>query len=207
MPCKPSRSSTRDVRVTASGPHNPSSPPWNIMSVSVRGLHSAAPGSLFRSADSVARQPRLTCLRFRLISGLERTRVQHSQTTGTPKRSAGAVDGAPKTVCWSGRGGPRSGSLDRPTGAPIRLVGSTPAGRWIQHLARRLVLVVADTGPPFDPQNVEPLPESVGEEPPKLGGAGLHLVRSYADRLHYAEVDGCNILRLEHDLDPEPVNN
>ena len=73
MPCKPSRSSTRDVRVTASGPHNPSSPPWNIMSVSVRGLHSAAPGSLFRSADSVARQPRLTCLRFRLISGLERT--------------------------------------------------------------------------------------------------------------------------------------
>ena len=43
------------------------------MSVSVRGLHSAAPGSLFRSADSVARQPRLTCLRFRLISGLERT--------------------------------------------------------------------------------------------------------------------------------------
>ena len=73
MPCKPSRSSTRDLRVTASGPHNPSSPPWNIMSVSVRGLHSAAPGSLFRSADSVARQPRLTCLRFRLISGLERT--------------------------------------------------------------------------------------------------------------------------------------
>ena len=76
MPCKPSRSSTRDVRVTASGPHNPSSPPWNIMSVSVRGLHSAAPGSLFRSADSEARQPRLTCLRFRLISGLERTPTQ-----------------------------------------------------------------------------------------------------------------------------------
>ena len=66
-----------------------------------------------------------------------------------------------------------------------------------------VVLVVADTGPPFDPQNVAPLPELVGEEPPKLGGAGLDLVRSYADRLHYREVDGCNILRLEHDLDPE----
>ena len=73
----------------------------------------------------------------------------------------------------------------------------------VRLFARRLVLVVADTGPPFDPQNVAPLPELVGEEPPKLGGAGLHLVRSYADRLHYREVDGCNILRLEHDLDPE----
>ena len=77
----------------------------------------------------------------------------------------------------------------------------------IRLFALRLVLVVADTGPPFDPQNVEPLPEPVGEEPPKLGGTGLHLVRSYADRFHYAEVDGCNILRLEHDLDPEPLNN
>ena len=49
------------------------------MSVSVRGLHSAAPGSLFRSADSVARQPRLTCLRFRLISGLERTLLRNHE--------------------------------------------------------------------------------------------------------------------------------
>ena len=89
MPCKPSRSSTRDVRVTASGPHNPSSPPWNIMSVSVRGLHSAAPGSLFRSADSVARQPRLTCLRFRLISGLERTGVVDGRHSVPPVAEAG----------------------------------------------------------------------------------------------------------------------
>ena len=73
----------------------------------------------------------------------------------------------------------------------------------IRLVAQRLVLVVADTGPPFDPQNVEPLPDLVGDEMPGLGGSGLHLVRSYADRLHYREVDGCNILRLEHDLDPE----
>ena len=71
-------------------------------------------------------------------------------------------------------------------------------------MARGLVLVVADTGPPFDPQSVQRIVDPVGEELPGLGGAGLHLVRSYADRLHYREVDGCNILRLKHDLNPDP---
>ena len=146
MPCKPSRSSTRDVRVTASGPHNPSSPPWNIMSVSVRGLHSAAPGSLFRSADSVARQPRLTCLRFRLISGLKRTRSAPGRRSRATTGWGSGRRSAPEPPCTRKRqsktiGGCRPGNaclrqpIGRPTpggqlpptpGGPRR----SPDGRW-----------------------------------------------------------------------------
>ena len=116
-------SSTRDVRVTASGPHNPSSPPWNIMSVSVRGLHSAAPGSLFRSADSVARQSRLTCRRFRLISGLERTRPPKFRNDDRKpwrvRRDAGLS--VPSSTTASRRG-------TRPTrsGTPVRAARPSP---------------------------------------------------------------------------------
>ena len=106
------------------------------MSVSVRGLHSAAPGSLFRSADSVARQPRLTCLRFRLISGLERTwvdarkvgfggrrlhRAPHRAGVGTQ-----AVAAAPKPAAsgWS-TSSPAAGAI-----SPLQLVDQVAvAGR------------------------------------------------------------------------------
>ena len=86
----------------------------------------------------------------------------------------------------------------RPSDVPAKMVVR------VRLVDRRLVLVVADTGPPFDPQTVDPLPDPAGDAVETVGGAGLHLVRSYADRIHYSEVDGCNILRLEHDLNPEP---
>ena len=85
----------------------------------------------------------------------------------------------------------------RPSDVPARMVVR------VRLVRRCLVLVVADTGPPFDPASVAPLSEAP-DRSVELGGAGLHLVRSYADRLHYRELDGCNILRLEHDLEPEP---
>ena len=70
----------------------------------------------------------------------------------------------------------------------------------IRLIEQCLVLMLSDTGPPFDPRSgpkYEP-----GTD--RVGGAGLHLVQSFADRLEYREVEGTNVLRLEHDLGPHP---
>ena len=87
-----------------------------------------------------------------------------------------------------------------------RLPSDVPArmGVRMRLIDRCLILVIADAGPPFDPRTVDPLPDPAGDAGPTVGGAGLHLVRSYADRIHYREVNGWNILRLEHDLDVDP---
>jgi len=65
----------------------------------------------------------------------------------------------------------------------------------------RLVLVILDTGLPFNPLEDAPEPD-LGDDIDRrrLGGVGLHLVRSYCDNLHYELVDGCNRLTLEHRL-------
>ena len=107
------------------------------MSVSVRGLHSAAPGSLFRSADSVARQPRLTCLRFRLISGLERTRSAPGRRSRATTGWGSGRRSAPEPPCTRRRqsktiGGCRPGNacLRQPSDARPRVADSllTPGG-------------------------------------------------------------------------------
>ena len=66
----------------------------------------------------------------------------------------------------------------------------------------KLVLSVVDTGPPFDPRSVPPPDTSLGVEDREIGGVGLHLVRSYCDKMVYQSVRGCNYLQLEHHLDP-----
>ena len=92
----------------------------------------------------------------------------------------------------------------------VRLVGpdvasgSDPATVGVGSGRARAVLIMADTGPPFDPQTV-PAPDMPAAEDLRVGGAGLHLVRRSATRMHYREIDGCNILRLEHDIEPESV--
>lgn len=63
-----------------------------------------------------------------------------------------------------------------------------------------LFLVMEDNGNPFDPtRDAEADVSSQLEERP-VGGLGLHLVKSFADRIAYDFVDGKNRLTVEHDL-------
>ena len=69
----------------------------------------------------------------------------------------------------------------------------------------RLVLVVVDTGPPFNPWETEKPDLTSGLKDREPGGLGLYIVRSSADRMHYEAVNGCNVVRVEHDLaEPQP---
>ena len=53
-----------------------------------------------------------------------------------------------------------------------------------------------DDGVPFDP-TIVPEPEPwTSLEDAQIGGVGLHLMHSYADRLEYERYDGKNILTL-----------
>ena len=65
----------------------------------------------------------------------------------------------------------------------------------------KLVLVVEDNGPPFNPlESGEPdLTSGIDER--KIGGMGLHLVRKYPDHIDYRCIDDRNILTLEHKFD------
>ncbi|MYD72445.1 MAG: ATP-binding protein [Acidobacteria bacterium] len=63
-----------------------------------------------------------------------------------------------------------------------------------------LKLTVKDNGAPFDPTaDTDPDLDSSLEDR-RIGGLGLHLVKSFANRIHYEYVDGQNCLTLEHDL-------
>lgn len=63
-----------------------------------------------------------------------------------------------------------------------------------------LLLTVRDNGAPFDPtDDTNPDLDSALEDR-RIGGLGLHLVKSFANRIHYKYVDGQNCLTLEHDL-------
>ena len=62
----------------------------------------------------------------------------------------------------------------------------------------KLVLVVKDSGPPFNPLDA-PEADLVSDiDERRLGGMGLHLIRKYADHIDYRCVDEQNILSLEH---------
>lgn len=65
----------------------------------------------------------------------------------------------------------------------------------------RLVLVVEDNGPPFNPLEAGEADLTSGIDDRRIGGMGLHLVRQYADRIDYRCVDERNVLTLEHDFD------
>ena len=66
-----------------------------------------------------------------------------------------------------------------------------------------LVLTLEDNGQRFDPtQNTNPdLSSPVDERP--IGGLGLHLIKTFADRIDYEYSEGRNRLTLEHHLAPE----
>ena len=65
-----------------------------------------------------------------------------------------------------------------------------------------LVLTVTDNGRRFDPtKGADPDLSSPVEERP-VGGLGLHLVRTFADRLTYQFTEGRNRLTVEHNYTP-----
>ena len=62
----------------------------------------------------------------------------------------------------------------------------------------KLVLVVEDSGPPFNPLEAPEADLTSGVNERRIGGMGLHLVRKYPDRIDYRCIDERNILSLEH---------
>ena len=71
---------------------------------------------------------------------------------------------------------------------------------WIS--GRLLVLTIIDNGRRFDPTaRARPDLSSPVEDRP-VGGLGLHLVRTFADRVTYQFTEGENRLTLEHDREP-----
>ncbi len=65
-----------------------------------------------------------------------------------------------------------------------------------------LILTLEDNGAMFDP-TIDTKPDITSSlEEREVGGLGLHLVKSFADRVSYDFVRGKNCLTLEHDLKP-----
>ena len=64
----------------------------------------------------------------------------------------------------------------------------------------KLIVTLLDTGPPFNPLEAPEPDLSDDLDKQKIGGLGLHLVRSYCDRMRHQVVDGYNRVTLEHDL-------
>ena len=73
----------------------------------------------------------------------------------------------------------------------------------LQAFPGRLVLIVEDNGPAFNPLDAPEADLTSGIHERRVGGMGLHLVRKYADRIDYRCVDERNILTLEHDFNDE----
>ena len=66
--------------------------------------------------------------------------------------------------------------------------------------AGTLILVMEDNGQPFDPTQDMDADVTSSLEERAIGGLGLHLVKSFADRVSYEFVAGRNRLTMEHDL-------
>ena len=65
-----------------------------------------------------------------------------------------------------------------------------------------LVLTTVDNGRPFDPTAVATPDIDASVERRPIGGLGLHIIRTFADRMTYEFENGRNRLTLEHDLHP-----
>jgi anti-sigma regulatory factor (Ser/Thr protein kinase) len=59
-----------------------------------------------------------------------------------------------------------------------------------------LVALIEDNGRQFDPTKVPPPVPATSLEDAKIGEVGIHLMRSFADQMHYERRDGRNRLTL-----------
>lgn len=73
----------------------------------------------------------------------------------------------------------------------------------LRAFANRIVLIIEDSGPPFNPLEAPEADLSADIDKRRTGGMGLHLVRKYADQMDYRCIDERNILSLEHKFDNE----
>jgi len=62
--------------------------------------------------------------------------------------------------------------------------------------APHLQIEVEDDGRPYDPLSRPPVDTSVPLEDKRIGGLGIHLVRSFMDDVDYRREAGKNILRM-----------
>ena len=72
----------------------------------------------------------------------------------------------------------------------------------LQVHADRLVLTMEDNGRPFDPMRGRPADVTSSLEDRGVCGLGLHLIKTFADRLSYEFMNGRNRVTMEHDLSP-----
>jgi serine/threonine-protein kinase RsbW len=72
----------------------------------------------------------------------------------------------------------------------------------IRDSGAELTVIVADTGPPFDPTRVPPPDTTLSLEDREVGGLGLHLVRSMMDRIAYRREKGHNVVVLGKAIGP-----
>ncbi len=63
-------------------------------------------------------------------------------------------------------------------------------------LDNELTVIISDTGMPFNPLEVTPPVLDADVDHRKIGGLGVHLIRSVTDALFYEYRDGKNILTL-----------
>ena len=59
-----------------------------------------------------------------------------------------------------------------------------------------VVVVIKDTGTPFDPTSVQPPDLDAGLEERKIGGLGVYFMKTLMDEVKYEYRDGKNVLRL-----------
>ena len=61
---------------------------------------------------------------------------------------------------------------------------------------KELLLVITDTGKPFDPTARPEVDTTLSAEDRPIGGLGIHLIRQIMDHINYERTDGHNILTL-----------
>lgn len=68
---------------------------------------------------------------------------------------------------------------------------------------RMLHFELTDRGVPFDPTGAAPADTDAPLEERRIGGLGIHLIRTLMDSVEYTYAGGCNILRMSASINPE----
>ena len=69
--------------------------------------------------------------------------------------------------------------------------------------SRRLVIVITDSGIPFNPTEISAADTTLSAEERPIGGLGILLVRQLMDSINYERTDGKNILTLSKTIKPQ----